>query len=519
MAGATGMHSRPDAQTPASPHPTATGSHAGSSRLADTVATTHNHSTTANAVDAGAAAANSEWPPPPAQSERSASPNSVGARPRPRRHGSPFDDADSAATAAPAAHEEERLRAATATMSNDTRIFDPSAFPPPPADEEAVVAGTARQHTHHGLTGTLEPHRREGGATPALPSRDSNDPSYSDHHHHHNHHRGTSRSSHHSAGRRQQQQQQHAPRLVAHEESLAVRKPSALTRVERLRENLRGLQRQASSAVLQRRHSSAEMRAFGASYANLAGLASSAGATQHATTAGSGTNGGAYQHQPHHHSGRAHHHRHDSRPQRHRSPGQSRSTTFYGDGEGGDMEHSRHDMRRRHAERGRDSSAPYGSQNDDTALLEASASALGHAPHRREDAALTPLGAPGGNARDSWQDAPTRHYSADRVTLDQTSSDEDADRNRRHHTRHDGSASRSSSASSPSRSSSSSDYSQRSDSVLSSTASLVRFNDSFTTPITVHDAEGLHSFTLALEMFSRELRRVLYGFEEMVQSL
>lgn len=44
------------------------------------------------------------------------------------------------------------------------------------------------------------------------------------------------------------------------------------------------------------------------------------------------------------------------------------------------------------------------------------------------------------------------------------------------------------------------------------------YNESFTTPVTVADAEGLHSFTLALDMFSRELRKVLLGFEEMLQA-
>ncbi|EPY23945.1 hypothetical protein AGDE_12619 [Angomonas deanei] len=51
----------------------------------------------------------------------------------------------------------------------------------------------------------------------------------------------------------------------------------------------------------------------------------------------------------------------------------------------------------------------------------------------------------------------------------------------------------------------------------SSSSSLVQYNDSFTTPITVTDAEGLHSFTLSLEMLGKELRRALYGMEEMLQ--
>lgn len=43
-------------------------------------------------------------------------------------------------------------------------------------------------------------------------------------------------------------------------------------------------------------------------------------------------------------------------------------------------------------------------------------------------------------------------------------------------------------------------------------------NESFSVPITVEDAEGLHSLTLSLEMFGKELRRVLYAIEEIMQS-
>ncbi|ESS64401.1 hypothetical protein TCDM_07539 [Trypanosoma cruzi Dm28c] len=45
----------------------------------------------------------------------------------------------------------------------------------------------------------------------------------------------------------------------------------------------------------------------------------------------------------------------------------------------------------------------------------------------------------------------------------------------------------------------------------------VRFSESFTMPITVSDAEGLHSITLALDMMGKELKNALLAFEDMVQ--
>ena len=128
----------------------------------------------------------------------------------------------------------------------------------------------------------------------------------------------------------------------------------------------------------------------------------------------------------------------------------------------------------------------------------------------------------------------TNYPSQDRITLDHSSSKEDED----YRGNSDEYSSASSDSLSPSYSSSSSsssgsssygnDRSDRSecgssdrdnDSDFDESSSLVRFNDSFTTPITVQDAEGLHAFTLSLEMFAKELRRVLYGLEEMIQSL
>lgn len=87
-------------------------------------------------------------------------------------------------------------------------------------------------------------------------------------------------------------------------------------------------------------------------------------------------------------------------------------------------------------------------------------------------------------------------------------------------------ASRSSSSSRSSRRKSSGD--DRSDDDWAATASDTytadsadtpsRMNESFSVPITVEDAEGLHSLTLSLEMFGKELRRVLYAIEEIMQS-
>ncbi|ORC87539.1 uncharacterized protein TM35_000211450 [Trypanosoma theileri] len=45
----------------------------------------------------------------------------------------------------------------------------------------------------------------------------------------------------------------------------------------------------------------------------------------------------------------------------------------------------------------------------------------------------------------------------------------------------------------------------------------VHFAEGFTAPITVHDAEGLHTVTLSLEMMGKELKRALLAFEQMVQ--
>ncbi|EAN92476.1 hypothetical protein C3747_56g74 [Trypanosoma cruzi] len=46
----------------------------------------------------------------------------------------------------------------------------------------------------------------------------------------------------------------------------------------------------------------------------------------------------------------------------------------------------------------------------------------------------------------------------------------------------------------------------------------VHFSESFTMPITVSDAEGLHSITLALDMMGKELKNALLAFEDMVQA-
>ncbi|EKF38815.1 hypothetical protein MOQ_000970 [Trypanosoma cruzi marinkellei] len=45
----------------------------------------------------------------------------------------------------------------------------------------------------------------------------------------------------------------------------------------------------------------------------------------------------------------------------------------------------------------------------------------------------------------------------------------------------------------------------------------VHFSESFTMPITVSDAEGLHSITLSLDMMGRELKNALLAVEDMVQ--
>ncbi|CCW70140.1 unnamed protein product [Phytomonas sp. Hart1] len=52
----------------------------------------------------------------------------------------------------------------------------------------------------------------------------------------------------------------------------------------------------------------------------------------------------------------------------------------------------------------------------------------------------------------------------------------------------------------------------------SSESNFIQLDNSFVMPTTALDLEGLHTFTLTLTMFGRELRKVLFGLEEMLQS-
>ncbi|CCW65136.1 unnamed protein product [Phytomonas sp. EM1] len=53
----------------------------------------------------------------------------------------------------------------------------------------------------------------------------------------------------------------------------------------------------------------------------------------------------------------------------------------------------------------------------------------------------------------------------------------------------------------------------------SSSSNFIHLDNSFVMPTTALDFEGLHTFTLTLIMFGRELRKVLFGLEEMLQSV
>jgi hypothetical protein len=477
-------------------------------------------------------------------------------------------DDDSVANTSP------RSRAdGTGAVTNATRVFDPTLFPPPPLDgEQADAVRRARleaqlppsmqsndvadhvavlRHTATAPSSVLSPtpfraegrDGWEGGKNRSLPSHppamsDSSHQLHStrssslNHRHHHSHQPSQYRSS------RQPQ------KLVAHEECPTTKKPSALVRADRLRANIRGFQRQASTNAMSRQHSSFEVRAFGASYTNITSLDKSATIASHNLA----------HHRP---SYPRHHSRHFSPHQR--QNGCSHSSLYYDDDEDEDERDSDGEPAKRHSHMqlahvndvGRssdlESSLPYGSREGDLTLLEKSnwrgsthepASLSSTDPHTAEgvrrdgppsnqhtdegcraETASLPL--PNRKARDNTG---THHHSQDRITLDQSSSEV------RSSSSDDKSAS--SSAYSPSESSASSsgsddsdrsEYGSSSDSYAensrSVSSSLVRFNDSFTTPITVQDAEGLHAFTLSLEMFGKELRRVLYGFEEMLQSL
>lgn len=483
------------------------------------------------------------------------------------------------------------------TVTNATRVFDPSVFPPPPLDEEQAaavrrarleaqlppsmqgdsisehltvlreaasapttladkdaaplqmrgddetVAELSRSQLHYPHAAASLAPPASSGASETTRHAHSAHISPHMHQHHQQHHHSPQQPQHRSSRIPQQQ--------AAHEESLPIKKSSALIHADRLRENLRGFQRQSPHSDLTRRRSSYEMHTFGASYTSTAGLG------KPATTAS---------HNPaHHRSSHTHHHSHHLSPHP-RAHGHSHSSLYYEEeeederGAEGDAPHRGGHLRRSHtADSGRglgSSSVPYGSQEGDLAFMAApnqheethepaslsfsdphladenhrvSGQQHGRASLTKEAASLPQLlsiskGANGG----------TNYPSQDRITLDHSSSKEDED----YRGNSDEYSSASSDSLSPSYSSSSSsssgsssygnDRSDRSecgssdrdnDSDFDESSSLVRFNDSFTTPITVQDAEGLHAFTLSLEMFAKELRRVLYGLEEMIQSL
>ncbi|KPA86897.1 hypothetical protein ABB37_00936 [Leptomonas pyrrhocoris] len=447
------------------------------------------------------------------------------------------------------------------TVTNATRVFDASVFPPPPLDDgqaAAVRRATLAARLPPSMRGdTVNEHAavlsgNASGTTPpsssafvkAAPTQLNRKSSGGDGPQQRYPHASTTAaaltpsspsSSHTPPHRPRRRSSRHPQRLVAHEESPAVKKPSTQQRADQLRENLRGFQRHATTGNMTRKHSSFEMRTFGASYTNIATLDKSATFTSN--------NSG------HYHSAHPRHHPHHGSPHQ-RAIGRSHSSLHYEDEEEDeekeespdeDSSHHRHRRCSRQADTtnsaGPESSLPYGSREGDLALLGSAtqyddtnepASLSVWDPRtvegvRRDGPPLPPLGhkeASGGR----------RHHSQDRITLHQSSSD-DGDEGHKSYASDAESLSSSYSASSSYASDASgrSEYgsdsgrsdgdSNANDDGGSGRSSLVRFKDSFTTPIMVQDAEGLHAFTLSLEMFGKELRRVLYGLEEMLQSL
>lgn len=441
------------------------------------------------------------------------------------------------------------------TVTNTTCVFDPSVLPPPLDDAQAAAVRRARleaqlppsmkvdstlefsQGVHAPTTGTEAPHSDNVAvrdtslhtASVAAPASAIAEPSHRVHSslHGRQYHAGDdSANPHHSHLHRSSR---HPSRLTAQEESPATKKPSALLRADRLRDHLRGFQRQPSGTGLSRQHSSFEMRTFGASYTNIAEMDKSIRLPAH------------------HRASYPRHHTHHSPPHQ-RAHGRSHSSLYYDDEEeqeqrSADSGAPHHGRNRRgpsgsasaSARAGMESALPYGSREGDLALLGSAnrcndthepTSLSSSDPHTADGVHRDgpSLAAPPTRSTQNGEPTSTNHHSQDRITLNQSSSDEDDHEEEEEGSRSSSAVSASCSSSNESGRSGRSEWggssrSYGSDDSGDETSSLVRFNDSFRTPITVQDAEGLHAFTLSLEMFGKELRRVLYGLEEMLQSI
>ncbi|KPI84943.1 hypothetical protein ABL78_6010 [Leptomonas seymouri] len=406
----------------------------------------------------------------------------------------PARDADSLTSAPP----QSRVDGGGA-VTNTTCIFDPSVFPPPPMQGASIEETTnalrdsasAPAQPSSSPLGSLPPQLRGrrggGGDGDGSHQRYPHSPPHVQQQQHHHHHHRSSR---------------HAPRLFAHEESPPSKISSVLQRANRLRENFRGAQHHAAAVGMTRRHSSCEMRTFGPSYTGSASIDGAAAMTPYSL---------AHNHPSHPRSHFLHF------PRRHgRTPHLQCAST---------------------SSPGLDGRLPYGSREDDPAFLDPPTEGEGayrpdssssKDPHmakgirRNGPQQQQQLSKEVPFSRGKGKSGGTKHCSQDRITLKQSSSDDDG---HRIGYSSGGASLYSSSYSDSSYEGDSSGYSSSdgSDSYMdggaSRSSSLVRYNDSFMTPITVQDAEGLHAFSLSLEMFAKELRRALYGLEEMLQSV